>query len=1066
MRVCFLALLVAVGATAVPAQPFRPRFNRLALDEGLSQSTVMAALTDRSGYLWLATEDGLNRYDGYGFTVFKNDPANPHALSDSYVLALHEGADGTLWIGTSDGGLNRYDPRTGRFAAFGHDPDDSTSLANGRVTALAQDRHGRLWVATRGGGLDRLDPATGRFAHFRHDPANPASLPGDDLWALHLDRHGKLWIGTRGAGLACLEPGTGRFRRFRHDPADPSSLPHDDVLALHEDAGGALWVGTMGGGVARLDPASGRFTRFGHDAANAASLPSDLVSAVLSDRRGAVWVGTWGEGLAQLDPGTGRATRFRHDPADPYSLGDDYVRSLYESPDESDLIWVGTVSGGVAVLDPAQEVFGLVRHDAADAASLVADYVRAFAETPDGALWVGTRDGLSRLDRGAERFRHFVHESGRGGSLAASYVRALLADRDGTLWVGSAGGLDRYDARTGRFQHVPHVLDDGGDQNARRVYALVDGSDGLLWAAARRGLYAYDRARGRFVRHLTADVPPGADSLHALTDTEVISLAEGSDGALWAGTAAGLNRVDPITGRVTHYRHDSDDPATLPHDRVFSIHPTADAVWVGTNSGLGRLDPDTGRVRRYTEADGLPNGLVYGILEDTRGRLWLSTNRGLARFDPATETFRAYDASDGLQSNEFNQGAFYRAPDGDLLFGGIGGYNRFDPEAIADNTHRPPVVLTDFRVFDRSVTPARTADGAIRLTHDQRFVAFEFAALDFANPARNRYRFRLEGFDDEWQEAGTRRYVSYTNLPGGRYVFRVQGANADGVWNVEGLAIPVVVAPPYWETAWFRLGLVLFVLGLGFGGAWAWQRARLRLVEKSRDEVIEAKRRLAEGREQERLHLARELHDGPVQDLYSANLQLRLASQALQADGTLTPVEATLGRVGGALRAICGDLRPPALSPFGLAAALRSHVEALRSAHPDLHFDLALAPDGQRLPEDVRLALFRIAQEALSNAARHARARAVRVVFTMDAGEAVLEITDDGRGFRPPARPIEGARDGRFGLLGMAERAEAHGGHLTVRSAPGAGTTARAVVPLAEAPPPAEPPSSERPGHP
>ncbi len=1041
LSTALLALTLAVSAAAQPA-----RFRQLSLEDGLSQSTVMAALTDREGYLWLATEDGLNRYDGYGFTVFKHDPADPHSISDNYVIALHEGADGALWAGTSDGGLNRRDPETGRFAALRHDPGDPTSLSHDRVTAIVEDQEGTLWAATRGGGLNRFDRATGTFTHLRHDPADPRSLPSDELWALLVDRRGRLWVGTRGGGLARRDP-DGGFTRLQHDPADPRSLPADDVLGLAEDADGHLWVGTFGGGLARFEGDGGGFTRFHHDPANPHSLSSDGVAAVLVDRRGDVWAGTWGAGLNRLDPATGRAERIAPDPADPRSLPDGYVRSLAESPDASALVWVGTVSGGAAVFNPAQERFGHVRADGTPG-GLVADYVRAFAEDAAGALWVGTRDGISRQDPETGRFETFTHEPGRSGSLPHSYVRALLTDRDGVTWAGTAAGLARYDG-AGTFTAFPHA-DDPADANANRVYALLDGTDGLLWVGTRSGLYGFDRAAERFVRRFTAaDGAGGA----RLTDDEVIALAEGPTGVLWAGTTGGLNRVDLGTGRVTRYRHDPADAASLSNDRVFSVLPTVGAVWVGTNSGLNRLGPAAGRFRRYTEADGLPNGLVYGILQDGDGCLWLSTNRGLARFDSTSETFRPFDASDGLQSNEFNQGAFYRARNGGLLFGGISGYNRFDPAAIADNPHVPPVALTEFRVFDRPVEPERTADGAIRLGHDEGFFAFEFAALDFTNPSRNRYQYRLDGFETEWHEAGTRRYVSYSNLDGGRYTFRVRGSNNDGVWNEDGLAVPLVVVPPYWETVPFRLGLALAVLLFGFGVAWAWQRGRMRIVERSRDEIAEAQRRLSEGREQERLHLARELHDGPVQDLYTAKLRLALAAEAAGLNGELRPVDEALGRVNAALRGICGELRPPALGPFGLAAALRSHADALRAAHPDLRLDLDLAADGQRLPEPVRLALFRIAQEALSNAARHASARSVRVTFTVDAETAALEVRDDGRGFRVPDRPLEGARSGGFGLLGMAERAEALGGRLVVASAPGRGTAVRVAVPLPEVQP-------------
>jgi ligand-binding sensor domain-containing protein/signal transduction histidine kinase len=991
----------------------------------------MATLQDRRGYVWVGTEDGLGRYDGYGFETFRHDPADPRSLSDNYIIALHESRDGTLWVGTSDGGLNRFDG-TG-FESFRHSPDEPTSLPHDRVTSIAEDASGALWVGTRGGGLARLDAETQTFARFRHDSTDVRSLPSDQVWALLTDSRGRLWVGTRGGGLARLD-GDG-FVRYRHDPTDDASLPGNDVLDLYEGDDGSIWIATFGHGLARLDPDTGTARTYRHDPDDPDSLPSEGVVAVHQDRAGDVWAGTWGGGLGRLDPSTGRVTRYAHDPADAGSLGDVYVRSLYESP--QGLLWVGTVSAGLSVRSPARERFHHVRHADGDEGSLIANYVRAFAEDAEGALWVGTRDGLSRLRDG--RFEHVTADGGPG-ALSASYVRALLSDSRGTLWVGTATGLNRRepDGRFTRFLHNPEAAADG-DPNVHRVYVILEARDGLLWVGTRDGLHAFDREREAFVRHLRHD----PERPNSLPDNEVISLAEGDDGVLWVGTTGGLLRLDG--DRARRYVHDPSDPHSLSNDRVFSLFPAEDGgVWVGTNSGLGRLDLATGRFRHITTRDGLPNDLIYGILSDETGRLWLSTNKGLARLDTTSGEVRTYDASDGLQSNEFNQGAYFRARNGDLLFGGINGYNRFAPGAIVDNPHVPPVVLTAFRIFDR---PMPIPHDEIRLGHEDDFFALEFAALDYANPARNQYQYRLEGFESEWQDAGTRRYVSYSNLDGGRYTFRVRGSNSDGVWNEAGLAVPLTVVPPYWETGWFRLALALGVLLLGFGTAWVWQRGRLQIVERSRAQIAEAQRRLSEGREQERLHLARELHDGPVQDLYTAKLRLSLAAEAADLNGELRPVEEALGRVNAALRGICGELRPPALGPFGLAAALRSHAEALRTAYPDLSFELHLAADGQRLPETVRLALFRIAQEALSNAARHGRARTVEVVFTVDAEEAVLEVRDDGRGFSVPPRPLDDARAGRFGLLGMTERAEALGGRLVVTSSPGRGTTVTARVP-------------------
>ena len=1060
VRLALLALVLAATARA-PARAQAPtaRFRTVSLDAGLSQSTVMAVLRDRAGYLWLGTEDGLNRSDGYAVTTFRHRPGVASSLSDSYVLALHQDRRGRLWVGTSDGGLNVRDPATGRFRAF-RATGAAGALPHDRVTALAEDASGHLWVGTRGGGLARLalygpGEPSGRFEAFRADSARAESLPSDEVWTLALDARGRLWVGTRGGGLAWTPTRRpGRFTRYAHDARDAHSLPSDEVLAVAPDAAGAVWVGTFGGGVARLDPASGVATRL-----PAGALPSPAVSALRLDRRGDLWIGMFGAGVARLRPAAGRPTAGRvavyaHDATDPHSLPDDYVRALYETPDASGLVWVGTTSGGAAAFNPATDRFQHVR---ATPGGLPSDYVRAFAEDVSGALWVGTRDGLCRERApGSAGAPGGWRCYGPADGLALPYIRALATDRAGTLWVGAADGLYGFDGA--RFTRYPHEPGAAGDGTANVIYALAEGAPGTLWVGTQSGLRAFDTATRRFTRHVAA-VPDDPSTLSA---PDVIALALGPDGALWAGTTNGLNRVDVRTGRVRRYVPDADDAGALSDGRVFALLVQADGtpggrVWAGTSAGLNRLDDAAaGRFTCWAEAEGLANGVVYGVLEDARSRLWLSTNRGLIRFDPAASraghaAVRTWDESDGLQAAEFNQNAAFRTRSGDLLFGGIAGYNRFRPGGLAANGHRPPVVLTAFRIFDRAVDAARmlAERGALRVGPGEAFVSFEFAALDFANPARNRYQYRLDGLDDAWHDAGTRRFVSYTNLDGGRYTFRVRGSNNDGLWSRDGLAVPLVVVPPVWARWWFRLAAGLALLGAVGAGVWGVARRRLRAAARRRDEAAEVQRRLGEAREAERRRLARDLHDGPIQDLLSANLQLSVAAQALAAEASrsdLAAAQATLSQVGGALRAVCGELRPPALGPFGVGAALRSHVRGLADAHPGVVFTTTLDADGQALPEDVRLGLFRIAQEALANAVRHAAPQHVHVAFALDAEAATLSVRDDGAGFAVPARPLEGARGGHYGLLGMHERAAQLGTALGVSSAPGRGTTVRVVV--------------------
>jgi len=805
------ALLLGLSARGDPLE-----FERLALEQGLSQSIIEGTLQDRVGFLWLATEDGLDRYDGYSFRVLRHDPDDANSLSYNDIKCVAEDRDGVLWVGTFGGGLNRYDPRSGRFTRFRHDPADPASLAADTVRAIVEDRDGTLWIATQGGGLDRFDRSAGRFEHLRPDPADPEALADGDLRALHLDRAGTLWVGTAAGGLHRWDRARRAFVRYPVDPRDEGALAHPWVQAIAEDRAGALWIGTLGGGLARLDRESGRFTRFRADPAVAGTLPDDRVMAIAEDHEGLLWVATDGGGLARLDRERRRFTVSRHDPANPRSLSTDRVFSLFE--DRSRVLWVGTYGGGLDKLDLGRKKFTTVRHDPNDPGSLAHDIVWSILEDEAGALWVGTdRGGLDRIDRATGEIRHYRHDPRDPTSLAHDTVRYVYLDRRGSLWVAThGGGLDRLDRATGRFEHHRHDPADPDSIAHDELRTVYEDRSGNLWVGTYGGgLDRLDRASGRFA-HLRNDPADPA----SLPNDFLRVVFEDAQGELWVGTqGGGLARLDRERGRFTVYRTDPLDPSTLGSDFVFALHEGADgALWVGTyGGGIARRDRATGRFRRYTTDDGLSSDSVYGILEDDAGRLWISTNRGISRLDPATGSFHGFGARDGLQSDEFNGGAHFESARGEMFFGGIHGFNSFFPDEIVLNEDPPPVAITDLQLFNHSLAPGESFHGAallerpieytpsIELAFRQDVLTLEFAALHFAAPERNLFRYRLEGFSDDWIDArAEQRAATFTRLSPGDYVFHVQAANPDGAWNQQGARLAIRVLPPIWATWWFR----------------------------------------------------------------------------------------------------------------------------------------------------------------------------------------------------------------------------------------------------------------------
>ncbi len=807
------AILAAASGIAAPVS-----FEKLSLAQGLSQSIVEGILQDRRGFLWFATEDGLNRWDGHRFTVFRNVAGNARSLSYNDLKCLLEDRSGMIWIGTFEGGLNRFDPATGDVTRFRHDPADPASLPANIVRALGEDRDGRIWVGTQGGGLARLDPGTGRFERFRHDARDPASLAHDDVRALLVDGKGNLWAGTYGGGLDAFDAARRAFHHVVAEEGGPDALLVD---ALLEDCSGTVWVGTWGGGLFAYDAGSGRLVR----RPRGAVLPSPLVKALAQDHDGFLWVATDGGGLARLDRKTAAVTVHRHDPAEPRSLSTDRVWSVFE--DRSKVLWAGTYGGGLNALDLGRKKFLHVRHDPRDPASLGHDIVWSFQEDPDGTLWIGTDSGgLQHWDRRTNAFRGYRHAPSNPASLSHDTVRAVLGDSAGNLWVGTnGGGLDRFDRATGRFEHNRHDPRDPGSLAHDELRAIYEDRSGTLWLGTfGGGLDRLDRETGRFVHYRHDPADP-----RSLSNDFVRCVLEDGSGALWIGTqGGGLNRLDRSAGAFTRWRADPADPGSLSNDYVFALHEDAAGnLWAGTyGGGLNRFDRKTGRFERITASDGLASDLVYGILEDERGRLWVSSNKGLTELDPRAGTFHVWDVQDGLQSDEFNGGACARSARGEMFFGGIAGFNAFFPSEIVLRTDPAPAVLTELLLANRPVPPGGSVGGRkvltrfvgysdeVVLSHEDDVVSIEFSALHFSAPRKIRYGYRLDGFDDDWIPAGAeQRVATYTGLPPGAYLFRVKAANPDGVPGQDEARLRIVVTPPVWGTWWFRLTAGLCLAG-------------------------------------------------------------------------------------------------------------------------------------------------------------------------------------------------------------------------------------------------------------
>lgn len=843
VSVGLLVLLAGSGPDGAAAQKLQ--FRHITPNDGLAGSRVHDILQDSRGFMWFGTANGLNRFDGYQATVYRRERNNPHSLSNGEITDLYEDREGTLWVATR-GGVSRYDRQRDHFDNYIVEGAALHSSAARPVASLLEDSYGNFWLGS--GGLYRLDRKTGRATPYEIEDS--LGLASAWIQVLHEDSRQRVWIGTNDRGLYELNPATGAVRRFRNHPQDPESLPDNDVRTLVEDPSGQLWIGTYNAGVVRLDPRTGQMTRYQHDSGNPRSVAGNRILRLIADREQGLWVGTESGGLDYFDFASGAFSHNQSDETDPTRLNSNSIWSLYQ--DSSGLLWVGTYSGGIRV---ARAHDHPIRHFTAApgiAGRLSNFSVRGFTEDPQGNIWIAVDGG--GLNQFNPRTGRFTEYSTWNSGLGSASVLAVAADPDGGVWAGTwEGGLSHFDPRTNQFSVLTSQNSGLLDNN---IFALHVDRRGRLWIGTRdRGLLFFDRSRKSFVAYNLAR--PGEP------ESQIWTIRETHDGNFLIGTNGhGLVVFNPATGRKRAYVSNPRDANTLAGSDVRAVLESEPGIiWVGTGSGLDRLDLRTGKIEHFAEEDGLPSSLIAGLAKDRAGNVWISTNRGVSRFDPKSRTFQNYGLSHGLQGNEFHPGSVFRSSNGTIYFGGNNGFNTVHPERIVRNERKPRVVITGFHLFNKPVRIAGEGSPLkshisetkeLTLSHEQDVFTFDFAALDYADPGRNRYAYKLEGFDSEWNAVGHNRSATYTNLPAGRYLFRVKASNSDGVWNEEGASIRIIITPPYWEAWWFRSLVVLALAAVAF----AWVRSiqnRRRQLEAMNAGLETANARLTETAERSRL---------------------------------------------------------------------------------------------------------------------------------------------------------------------------------------------------------------------
>jgi ligand-binding sensor domain-containing protein/serine phosphatase RsbU (regulator of sigma subunit) len=814
MRI-FRLIVTLVFVLSVPGwMDYRVKqFEHLSTEQGLSQNIVVSIMQDSRGLMWFGTDDGLNMYDGYRFRPFHHRRDDPHSLSHDRAWRVLEDRHGVIWVGTMGGGLNRFNRKDGTFTHYKAEPDKPGGLKGNTIWFIYEDSGGRFWVGTSYNGLHLFDREKETFTVFQPEPGAADVAGSRFVTCIYEDKRGNLWVGTHG-GLFRCDVDKKTLVLYKNRWADTSRAFHSRVNAVLEDRAGVLWIGTFRG-LYTLDRETREFSPYKNKNPHHRDLFNNSVEALLEDSTGDLWVGTFG-GLYKLNRKRDRSYEFKTGHPNAENFRSNIILYLYE--DRSGILWIGTYSG-ISKYDRKRETFSYYRIQVEKAGG-VKEKLGAWTilEDESGKLWLGSfTHGLTRFDRETGEVTAYKLDTDARGVTGA--VSSLRFDRDGAIWVGTnRTGLFRFNPVNGDKVHYIHNPAQQGSISSNEVVTVYrDGKDNL-WAGTENGLNRFYRSTGTFKSYRRQENNPGS-----ISSNRVYDILEGRAGGIWVGTyGGGLNRLDPATGTFTRYGYPGSDPTSLSNNKIYCIHEDQTGIlWLGTNNGgLDRFDPGTGTFTNFSKEDGLPNNVIFGILEDAEGNLWLSSNLGISRFNPITKVFKNFRLSDGLQGYEFLSSSCFKNKKGEMFFGGVNGFNAFFPERIGENTHIPPVVITGFKIFNRPVPVAEdsplkapiTEVDHIELSHGDSTFSFEFAALDYTDPAKNRYKYKMEGYDKDWIELGNKHDITFTNLPPGEYVFKVQGSNNDGWWNEAGASLKVTITPSFWQTWLFQLGLLAIIL--------------------------------------------------------------------------------------------------------------------------------------------------------------------------------------------------------------------------------------------------------------
>ncbi|MGD8781708.1 MAG: two-component regulator propeller domain-containing protein [Ignavibacteria bacterium] len=814
-----------IPLVCLKAQYRNLNFEHITTNDGLSKSSITCILQDEQGFMWIGTFNGLNRYDGYNFTIYLYNQNDPKSITHNFISSIIEDHEGQLWVGTSDG-LNRYNRSTDSFQHYRSKEGDSSSISDNQIETIFEDSKQRLWVGTRNGGLNLFDRESETFKRYVYNKENSCGLSSNSVRTIFEDSDGNIWLGHRNGAIDILGKNRETFTQFLYKG---TKLTNSVILSFVETRDNNIWIATQGDGLFRLKYKNSqveKYVHYLHSPGNKLTITGNVILSLMVDKNGKLWIGTEDEGLNIFDVRNNEFYYHKADPLNETGLNNNSIYSIYE--DTTGNIWLGTYVGGINMLAGARADFQYYQHLPGNSSSLGFSNVNGFWEDEDQNIWIAT--GGSGLDLFDRKNKKFIHYNNGNSGIDADVILCLFEDSRGNFWIGTwANGLYKFNRNTKKV--IKYTQEENG-LGSNNIFQIVEDKNGDLWLCTFWGGLTYFNPR----KQSTVVYNSGNSGLK---DNDTRTIAKDYQGNLWIGTDVGLDFFNPVTKEFKAYQHNENNKSSISKGFVTYILEAKDStLWIGTTGGLNKLDRKTDSFEHYNMQKGLANDEIMCIIEDNSGILWVSTGKGISGFDPANEEFMNYDVSDGLQGNEFNTRSGCKTKNGEIVLGGSNGFNIFQPEDLKKNPFIPPVIIDDLKIFNRPVviggedSPLQkniSETKKIVFTYKQSVFSFGFVALNYILPEKNQYAYMMEGFDADWNYIGSNRTATYTNLDAGSYTFRVKASNNDGIWNEEGASLSIVIEPPFWKTWWaYLIESFLIIMIIYFIANYYISRQRLR----------------------------------------------------------------------------------------------------------------------------------------------------------------------------------------------------------------------------------------------